>query len=421
VVVDPNLKVPYYQQFNLGIERQVKRIVFDVRYLGNHGTRMLQGLNENQINIDAGGFLQDFINAQSNGNLSQAAGLGFQPQYNPAVSGSKPLPVFNQLPLGGLIAQAPFVNYIQQGQAGTLAFLYQLIGLNGPINFYRNPNELIGGFTTNYANSTYNSLQAETRGKLTKDLQFQFSYVFGKVMTDSTGAPTQGNVEPLLVSNNGRLERGRASFDLTHVFKANYIYQVPLRAGHRFLGTGVLERIFGGWSTSAFIIRQSGNPFTILDPIGTYNFVDTTQTAVINGITKSQLDAVTGNRTYVNGNGVYLVNPSIISSAGQGVAPFGSPAYKGQIFFNPGPGQIGNLQQNEFSGPWATNMNASVQKTFKVFERQTLQIRADFDNLFNHAVFEPQSGLSVQSTTFGKVTSDLYGPRLIQFGVHYRF
>jgi hypothetical protein len=80
------------------------------------------------------------------------------------------------------------------------------------------------------------------------------------------------------------------------------------------------------------------------------------------------------------------------------------------------------MQLNEFSGPWATNMNASVQKTFKIFERQTLQIRVDFYNIFNHPIFEPQSGPSVQSTTFGKFPSSAESvPRQIQFGVHYRF
>ena len=158
---------------------------------------------------------------------------------------------------------------------------------------------------------------------------------------------------------------------------------------------------------SAIITHQSGNTFGVTDPIGTLNLASIAtyaQGAVINGTTKSQLDAAVGNRTYVNGNGVYFVSPSIISAAGQGVAPFGAPAYKGQIFFNPGPGQTGNLQTGEFSGPWLTNVNMSAQKTFRLFEHQSLQIRADFENVFNHPSFGPEGGQSVQSThLFGKV------------------
>lgn len=418
-IINPNLDTPYYQQYSLGVERRVAQVLFDVRYVGNHGTDMLQGFNENQINLNAGGFLQDFINAQNNGFLSQAAGLGFKPAYNPAVPGSKPLPVFGQMVAGGLLTNPTVINDILDGTAATLAETYQIAGLNGPINFLPNPNELIGRVVTNYANSTYNALQTEARGKLTKDLRFQFSYVYSKVMTDAPGTP-QGNLDDLLAVNNGKLQRGRASFDLTHVFKANYIYQIPLGAGHRFFERGVWNRVFGGWTTSAVILHQSGNPFTVVDLVGTYNFDTSYQTAMINGTTKSQLNAVVGNHTYVTGNGVYFVSPGIISPAGQGVAPFGSPAYNGEVFFNPGPGQVGNLQINEFSGPWDTNVNASLQKTIPILERHTLQLRVDLYNAFNHPVFEPATEVGVQPTNFGKATGDA-GPRVIQFGVHYRF
>jgi hypothetical protein len=244
-------------------------------------------------------------------------------------------------------------------------------------------------------------------------------------LTDSPGVP-QGNINDLLVVNNGGIERGRASFDVTQVFKLNYIYTVPLGTGHRFMSNRYMSQVFGGWTTSGFLTHQSGNPFSVLDPIGTFNRAARSGagTAVISGITKSQLDSVVGNQTYVNGNGVYFVSPSILSPAGQGVAPFGSAPFSGEIFSNPGPGQVGNLQLREFSGPWSTNMNISAQKSFKLFENHTLQFRADFYNVFNHAAFEPSNdgaNASVQSTTFGKSPADLFGPRVIQFGLHYRF
>jgi hypothetical protein len=423
-VVDPHLRMPYYQQFNFGIERKLPGMVLDVRYVGNHGTRLLQQFDENQVNVYASGFLQDFINAQNNGFFSQAAGLGFNPVYNPGIAGSKPLPVFARLPVGGLM-NAPFIaNEILQGTAGDLAQLYQIIGLNGPIAFYQNPNELYGRLLTNYGNSTFNSLQTEVRGKLANNLQFQFSYVYGRVLTDAPET-AQGNISDLLLLNNGRVERGRASFDLTHVFKGNYIYRVPLGAGHKWMSHGFMDYIFGGWATSAVLTHQSGDPFSILDPIGTLNtsLSSMLQTAMIHGLNKRQLDALVGNRTYVTGNGVYVVNPSIISSLGQGAAPFGSPTYAGEIFFNPGPGQIGNLQINEFSAPWATDVDMSVQKTFRIVEQQSLQFRADFFNVFNHPAFQFNSAAnaSIQSLTFGKADIDMFGPRLIQFGLHYRF
>jgi hypothetical protein len=424
-IINPNLKTPYYQQFNLGVERQVRKVLFDVRYVGNHGTRLYQGFDENQVQINSQGFLQDFQNAQSNANLSQAAGHGYLPAFNPAIAGSVPLPVFAKLSGGGLLTNGTVINDIQQGVVGTLAQVYQEDGLNGGVNFFQNPNELLGRLLTNYANSTYNALQTEARGKVTKDLQFQFSYVFSKVLTDSPGIP-QGNINDLLALNNGAIERGRASFDVTQVFKLNYVYTVPLGKGHRFMTNRYANSVLGGWTTSGFLTHQSGNPFSVLDPLGTYNrgARSTFETANISGITKSQLNQVIGGQTYVNGNGVYFVNPSILSAAGQGVPAFGAAPYAGGIFSNPTAGTVGNLQLREFSGPWATNMNISLQKTFRLFESNTLQLRADFNNVFNHASFEPSNdgaNSSVQSTTFGKSPGDLYGPRVIQLALHYRF
>jgi hypothetical protein len=57
----------------------------------------------------------------------------------------------------------------------------------------------------------------------------------------------------------------------------------------------------------------------------------------------------------------------------------------------------------------------AVAKATKITERVSLQFRAEFFNIFNHAEFlEPGTNIS-DSATFGQVTST-YDPRIIQFG-----
>src|SRR5262249_39143328 len=80
-MADPNLRSPYVQQWNLGIQRQLKGFVVEARYVGNHGTKLFRALDYNQININANGFLADFIRAQSNGNLALAKTGVFNPAY----------------------------------------------------------------------------------------------------------------------------------------------------------------------------------------------------------------------------------------------------------------------------------------------------------------------------------------------------
>ncbi len=426
-IIDPNLKTPYIQQWNFGVEQQVKNVVFDVRYVGNHGTKLYQTFDQNQVQINASGFLQDFIRARNNGFLAQAAGLGFKPAYNSAVAGSQPLTVFPTMPNGGYLTNSSVLTYLQRGEVGTLGQFYVQNGVNGPVQFFQNPNELLGRVLTNFANSTYNALQTEARGHFSKDLQFQFSYVYGKVMSNSNGTnQTQGNVEDLLAVNNGKIPRARAPFDLTHVFKANYVYQVPLGKGHRFMSGRLMDAVVGGWTTSAIWTYQSGSPFSVLFPYGTYNRAARSPYETANTTqTRDSLSNLVGNQVYMTGNGPYFISPSLIGSDGRGIAPFGSAPFSGQAFFAPDPGTIGSMQLRQFSGPWDFSFDASAQKTFHITEKQQLRFRADFYNLFNHPVFLPSSdstNANINATTFGKMAvGTLNGPRVIQFGLYYRF
>ena len=59
-------------------------------------------------------------------------------------------------------------------------------------------------------------------------------------------------------------------------------------------------------------------------------------------------------------------------------------------------------------------------KETKITERQSLVIRMDSSNIFNHPTWTV-GNLTVTNTNFGKITSTYYGRRLIQFSAQYRF
>jgi hypothetical protein len=77
------------------------------------------------------------------------------------------------------------------------------------------------------------------------------------------------------------------------------------------------------------------------------------------------------------------------------------------------------------SGPWFDNYDMSLRKNIHFTERHTLELRADFYNLFNHPNFFV-GDQNINATNFGKITSMFYaadgvGPRIIQGGLYYRF
>ncbi len=424
-IPDPNLVTPYVQQYNFGIQQEIKGTILEVRYVGNHLVKGLRGIDYNQVNINAGGFLADFKRAQQNGLLSQAATGRFDPRYNANISGSQPTPVFNSLPGGGLLTNATVLAYIRQGEPGTLAQLYQTNGLNGDINFFPNPNILGGNVITNYTNSSYNSLQTDLRHRTANGhYQWQINYTWAKVLSDAAG-DGQTRFEPFLDNNNAAIERSVAPYDLRHVFKGNYALDLPFGKGRHFdINNRILDAIAGGWTAAGIFYVQSGTPYSVLSTRGTLN--RGARSANNTAVAVGDLSNVTG--LFMTGNGPYFINPANLNpSDKRGVAPDGSAPFAGQVFYNPGAGTLGSLQRRMFNGPWNRNWDASLLKTFRITERQTLQFRADAFNLLNHPTFyvgnesNNSTRFNVNSTTFGRITSTFNSSRVMQFGLYYRF
>jgi hypothetical protein len=423
---DPNLRSPYVQQWNIGIERDVKGFVVDVRYVGNHGTKLLRALDYNQININAGGFLGDFLRAQSNGFLAQAATGVFDPSYNPNIAGSQILTVFPTLPNGGSLTNSANRTSIQQGAVADLAYTYQSTKANGPINFFPNPYAASLRMMTNYSNSTYNGLQVDVRTREHKGLTLFGNYTYSKVLSDAVSGVdnnNQGRYEPMIDNNNPSLERARAPFDLTHVMKFSYVYRLPFGEGHRMGWKPLNKHVLSGWQITGVFNRQSGENFSVYSGRGTFNRQTNVQSNQGNtmdtNLTMDQLRNIFQFR--MTGNGPYFVAASAIGSDGRAVAPDGSAPFAGQVFFMPGAGTIGQLGRRVFDGPWDTTFDFGASKFFKITERNNIQLRMDARNIFNHPTFAI-GDQTATSTTFGKITSTgPGGARVFQFALYYNF
>jgi hypothetical protein len=447
--IDPNLKTPYVEQWNLSIQRDIGwNTSLTVSYVGNHGVGLLRAIDVNQLNLNAGGFLADFNRARSNGFLSLAAGQGFVPDYNPSIPGSQPLTVFPLLPgvqygAGpGFIDYGPFTNLIYQGQPGALAADYQAdeffsgFGVPGTstniLNVFPNPYIMGADLLKNTSFSSYNAGIVEVRRRFSRGLYFQANYTYSKVMTDFGGSQSQ--FQPFQDNARPQLEKARAPFDLTHAFKGNFTYELPIGKGHALLSSGnkLLGLLVDGWKTGSIFTWQSGEPFSIVSQYATFNrggYRSNNNTAVAT-LTHQQISSDLG--VFVQPGGVvYLVNPKLISSNGTG-APLTPgltciPAVTGG-FCNPQPGEVGNLQLNAFNGPPYFDWDLSAGKDFNLTEKLKLTFRTEAFNVLNHPVFavplDPNYGnydMNINSTTFGQSTSTASTPRRLQFSLLLKF
>ncbi|MBI4910221.1 MAG: TonB-dependent receptor [Acidobacteria bacterium] len=408
VAIDPRLRTPYFQTWSIGIQRQLLAdSVLEIRYVGNHGVKLMGPIDLNQIVLRDNGFLADFELALNNGNLAQSATGVFNPNYSSSIAGSQPLTVFPLLQQGGLLNQASVRSMIQTGQPGQLASFYQINGFSGGVRFFPNPHTLSALLLTNQGQSAHNALEVDFRRRA-RGAVFQFNYTYAKTLENWGG--------PFMDDNNRTIQRARQISDQTHRLKANAIYDLPIGQGHR-LDFRPMRFLLGGWTASTTMSDTSGFPFSVVSGRGTLN------RAALSGANmasspfhKSQLDHLFYFRQ--TGGGPYFIDPSVVGRDGRAAGPDTAP-FPGQAFFHPGPSTVGTLQRNMFSGPWIFNVNAALIKKTRIRERQSLEFRMDSANILNHPSWVIGGTQRIDSPTFGILTTA--GGRTIQVGLRYQF
>lgn len=299
--IDPNLRPPYVQQWNAGVQHEVFRdTVVEVRYVGNRGTKLTRGVDINQQRIFANGFFDDFQRARFN--LNNCGG-----RVNPTAAQCANRQPLQLLPQFGSFAlnQATFLTAVRQGEPARAldffitnkAFFFadyggNAFGSNQLLGTYLpNPNTYVSDYIGNGSFSTYHALQAEIRQRLRGGFDFQANYTWSKALTDFEGGQT--NFSGLLDLTLGNIvEKRRGNNDLTHVFKANTGYELPFGSGKRWLNRGVLRKVFGGMKLTGIFIAQSGRPISFISARGTLNRVG--RSASSTSSTIDELQAITG-------------------------------------------------------------------------------------------------------------------------------
>lgn len=418
--IDPNIQTPKVQEYNFGIQREFGANAVEIRYVGGRGDNLWRSIDYNQIDIVTNGFLADFNRARAN----------FLLTGNPSctTAGCQALTVFPNLVGGGSLANAANRNQLVNGTPADLALNYVSLNQSGTVKFLPNANTGVANLFTNGAKYNYNSLQVEFRRRFTKGLYFQTNYTFQKTLTNGIGT-SQTLVEPFLDNARPELEYSRADYDTTHGFKLNGIYELPFGNGRKFFSGAhrVIDGIIGGWQISPIVTVSSGAPISLFDPRGTYNRAGRSgrQTA-LTSLNKQQIKDLLGVYKLEAGNsqglpaGIYYINPSVINTTGRAAEGFGTTPFTGQSFFNNAPGQTSGLERAFLNGPWFTNVDATLAKSFRIKENVRFQLRLEAFNVFNHTNFFFGQGQNINSTTFGRVTS-AFSPRIIQIGGRFDF
>jgi hypothetical protein len=274
-------------------------------------------------------------------------------------------------------------------------------------------------------------------------LNFMANYTYSHSLTNrylGDYYQADGALVDFTTLRNPRLNRVPSPYDLRHVFKTYFNYDLPFGRGRTFkTGNSLVDGIIGGWTLGSVIAAQTGRNFKLAGGVNTYNYWDGPTPAnangtpagilnyvpnendsgvTLNGITPSQLQSKVG--VYSTGNPYAPVSvlPTSLFGPGGAIQPSSTPGQLGSVIF--------------LKGPRLFNTDISIIKNIPITEHVKMNIYAEMLNAFNHPNFNftdsysggtnnPAQFLLVNSAPYAPGTVGQNGNRQIQFRMQLAF
>jgi hypothetical protein len=311
------------------------------------------------------------------------------------------------------VAQGGYVGTHVVNQDGTVDFNYGQLGggvASQPLSQYG-----ITGSTTSFQPATfdlYNSLQLSLQKRMSYWLTLQAAYTWSKDMQGGATNALPSGAAGVEIPQYYYLNRSVTPLDRTNNFILNSTYQLPFGPNKQFLNHGIAGAVLGGWTANGIFNHLSGLPYSVTASNTSCNCPGSTQRAnqVLSNVAK-------GSVPHTSSDGSTYFNP--LAFAPVTTASFGTASY------------------NSLRGPGATNLDASVFRDFHLWERVSMQFRAEAFNATNTPHFgNPTANVSsvaydsngniTNLNGFGQITSlsplgRLIDPRYMRFGVRFTF
>jgi Carboxypeptidase regulatory-like domain/TonB-dependent Receptor Plug Domain len=368
--IDPNFHVPYVQQRNFGVQRQLGgHFVLEVEYVGNKANRLLRVIDGNPPQPALVAQLRAFCQPTNPANTFGCVDSPTATPQQETVQGSN-------LYIGAELGVLPFD------------------AVNNAAAFHSNQ-------VASIAQSNYNSLQTTLNKQFSHGMSFQVNYTWAHAIDDASDAFQPQENQTVFPANSNELkrEKGNSSFDVRNRAVINYIAELPFGRGKDRLNSGIVGRVLEGWSWSGIATLQSGFPFEVfaagIDSDGT-------------GATQ---------RASFSANPTLVPVTMPITQTGPNVGLFSFPLFGGP----------GNVHRNSFYGPSYKNFDMVIAKNTKITERVTLEFRSEYYNLFNHPNFQQPDNFINDGALFGQSSAEVgrndvtTGARQLQFGMKLHF
>ncbi len=428
---DKNFKTPYSETFSLGVQRELKgNVVVEVDYFGRLGRRLTavgdaaQTVNfRDTTNGPNGQFLKDAF-GQLESQVQHGVAITPQPWFEnqmqsatgmscPAINASFGLPYSTCTELVGNALSS----FVAVGNLSSTVWVLSQNGLLNPnVGLYAQTGA--NGYIGNYSSSSYNAMLMSVRKRYSNNLALDFDYTYSHSIDNMSNV--LNDLDQFTFSGQGvicdltnlRTCRADSLFDARHIISANYVYDLPVGPGQKFLrsSSGWLNQIVGGWGTSGIVTYRTGFPFTTHTNSFPINFTQDAP-AVFNGNFQAVQQGIHTDPT----TGAIQFFKDQTAALGAFSFPFGG----------------GTGTRNPIHGPSFANWDIAVFKNFTMpwANEHKLQFRWEAFNAFNHTNFavpgDPNSltnsNTLVNPATFGVITQTANDARQMQFSLRYDF
>ncbi len=228
-------------------------------------------------------------------------------------------------------------------------------------------------------------MKAEKR--LSKGVSFLTAYTWSKSIDNSsqfdTNSPNPQNYTSYM--------RGPSNFDQTHRVVLSGLWELPFGKGRTWLNSANrgVDAILGGWNLGGIFTGATGFPYTVGIPVDRANI------------------GTGGQRPNVIGAAA-LSNPTI------------DRWFNGDAFALPDLYTFGNAGRNILRGPKVVNLDFSIMKRFRTFEKQFVEFRSELFNSTNTPNFSTPSS-TIGNASTGRIFGVTNTARQIQFALRYEF
>jgi Carboxypeptidase regulatory-like domain len=289
-------------------------------------------------------------------------------------------------------------------------------------NHFQYPGDVFGsiGNVQTTGVSSYNSLQATLNKHVSHGLQFYAVYTWSHAMDNGSGFENAGfggggfggygSIRGINPFNQTKYDKGPSAYDARHRFVINYTYDIP--AIHHF-DNWAAKRFFEGWRMSGVTTFQTGFPLDVVDG----NFLSGACTAYTFYACPDTPDVIAPPQ-YANIRTSSFVNTATDPS---NTASNNHYWFNPNTFVAEQPGTFGNAGRNLLRGPRIANFDWGFYKDTTITEQTRLELRFEFFNLWNHTQFNP-SGVTtdISAGDFGRLVV-ARDPRLIQLAAKFYF